>query len=416
MTTVDPPARKTTATGLALEGCRVLDFTQYLSGPYCTKVLADMGAEVIKVERIPSGDDARGLDPKVNGESYPFAVANANKKSIAVDLKSREGLEIVLRLARDVDVVIENFRPGVMQRLGVGYETTRDCNPKLIYCSITGFGQTGLYSKRPGFDIIAQGMSGLMKMSGQPGETRPQKMGIAINDLAAGATALHSILYALIRRTQTGEGQYIDVSLVDAALAWTIWEAAAFFGGGELPLPSGTRHRRSAPYQAYKTSDGYVTVGANNDRLWRTFCEKVVERPEWIVDTRYFDLSARMNHVDELEQDIESVLTERPTEYWIDSLDRAGVPGGPVLAYDEVLSHPLTEEREMLIELDHPVIGQMKVLGMPSKLTESPLQIQRPAPSLGEHTEEVLVDAGISREYVNRLAEKGVILKGTQGS
>ncbi|MGH3664854.1 MAG: CaiB/BaiF CoA transferase family protein [Egibacteraceae bacterium] len=393
---------------LPLQGFRVLDLTRFLSGPYCTMVLADMGAEVVKVERFPEGDDSRRLAPKVAGESYPFTMPNRNKKSLALDLKSAAGVELFRRLAADADLVIENFRPGVTARLGIGYDTLKADNARLIYCSITGFGQTGPYTSRPGFDIIAQGVTGFMRMTGHPGD-RPAKVGIAINDIAAGATALYAILGAHIHRLQGGEGQYIDVSLVDAGLAWTIWEAGAYFGSGELPMPTGTRHRRSTPYQAYRTADGYVTIGANNDRLWERLCEQVLDRPEWMTDPRYADLPARMDHVDDLEKDIEAVTTQHPTEHWIARLDAAGVPGGPVFTYDETLDNEHVRSRDMVVELEHPVIGKVHNLGLPAKMSATPLRIHSAAPLLGQHTAETLRDAGLDDAEIAELHDAGVV-------
>ena len=277
------------------------------------------------------------------------------------------------------------------------YETVKKLNEGIIYCSITGFGQTGPYALRAGFDIIAQGVSGFMRINGHPGDEKPAKVGIAINDIAAGATALYSILGAYIHRLKTGEGQYIDISLVDSGLAWTIWEAGAYFGNGEMPAPAGSRHRRTTPYQAYRTGDGYVTVGANNDRLWRKFCEQVVERPEWMEDPRYLDLPSRMRNIDDLEKDIEEVLADHPTEYWVQKLDEAGVPGGPVLLYDEVMENHHVRAQEMVTEIEHPIIGKMKTLGIPAKMSRTPMSIRRPAPWLGQHTVETLLDADFSK-------------------
>lgn len=400
---------------LPLGGVKVLDLSRFLSGPYCTSVLADMGAEVTKVERLPGGDDSRRLEPKVNGESYPFATANRNKRSVCLDLKSEDGREVFLRLARDADVIVENFRPGVTKRLGIDHESINELNPRIIYCSITGFGQTGPYALRAGFDIIAQGVGGFMRMTGQPDDDRPTKVGIAINDIAAGATAIYSILGAYIHRLKGGEGQYIDISLVDAGLAWTIWEAGAYFGSGELPAQTGSRHRRTTPYQAYRTGDGYVTVGANNDRLWQRFCEKVVERPEWLDEPRFLDLPARMRNIDELEQEIEDVFVQHPTEHWVEKLDVAGVPGGPVLLYDEVMQNHHIQAREMVAEIEHPIIGKMQMLGIPAKLSETPLSIRRPAPWLGQHTVEMLLDAGYSKDKVADLFEGNVVFDAGRG-
>lgn len=393
---------------LPLDGFRILDLTRFLSGPYATMVLADMGADVVKVERFPEGDDSRRLAPKVNGESYPFTIPNRNKKSLAIDLKGDPGRQLFLRLAADADVVIENFRPGVTTKLGIDYDAVKAVRRDVIYCSITGFGQTGPYRNRAGFDIIAQGVTGFLRMTGHPGE-RPAKVGIAINDIAAGATAAYSILGAQVHRLRTGEGQYLDISLVDAGLAWTIWEAGAYFGSGELPQPTGTRHRRSAPYQAYRTADGYVTVGANNDRLWQRLCEQVLERPEWLQDPRYSDLPSRMEHIDELEKDIEAVLVEHPTSYWVQRLDRAGVPGGPVLTYDETLANEHVLAREMVVDLEHPRIGASRTLGVGAKFSQTPLRIHSPAPWLGQHTSEVLAGLGLSELEIAELYDGGVV-------
>ncbi len=339
-----------------LDGFRVLDLTRFLSGPYCTMVLAELGADVIKVEQPVTGDDSRRLAPKVEGESYPFAMPNRSKRSISLDLKTARGRELFLELAREADLVMENFRPGVARRLGIDYDGVRAVRPDILYCSISGFGQTGPYRDRPGFDIMAQGMGGFLRMTGEPGG-RPAKVGIAINDIAAGATAIYSVLGAQMVRQQTGQGQYMDISLVDAGLAWTVWESGAYFGAGEVPQPTGTRHRRSTPYAAFRTSDGYVTIGAANDRLWARLIADVLERPEWATDDRYATLPDRMAHIDELEADIEAVTTTRTTEDWIERLDKAGVPGGPVLTYDQTLTDPHVLSRDMIVELEHPVIG-----------------------------------------------------------
>jgi crotonobetainyl-CoA:carnitine CoA-transferase CaiB-like acyl-CoA transferase len=393
---------------LPLDGFTVLDLTRFLSGPYCTMVLADMGAEVIKVENFPGGDDARRLGPKVNDESYPAAMPNRNKKSFGIDLKADAGRELFLKLAADADLVIENFRPGVMARLGLDYESVREVRSDILYCSISGFGQTGPYRDRAGFDIIAQGVTGFMRMTGPP-SGEPAKVGIAINDIAAGATAAYSILGAQLHRLKTGEGQSIDISLVDAGLAWTIWEAGAYFGSGEVAGPTGTRHRRSTPYQAYRTADGYVTVGANNQRLWARLCTDVLGRSEWLEDQRYAELPSRMANIDELAADIEAILVEHPTEHWVDLLDRAGVPGGPVLTYDEALQNDQVLARGMVVDMEHPKIGPLKTLGVAPKLSATPFTIRTPAPWLGQHTCELLQRVGLDEAAIDTLFRDGVV-------
>lgn len=393
---------------LPLDGFKVLDLTRFLSGPYCTMVLADMGADVIKVERFPEGDDSRRLGPKINDESYPAAMPNRNKRSLGIDLKSDEGRQAFLDLCKEADLVIENFRPGVTTKLGIDYDAVKAVREDILYCSISGFGQTGPYRLRAGFDIIAQGVSGLMRMTGQP-DGEPAKVGIAINDIAAGATALYSILGAQIHRMKSGEGQYIDVSLVDAGLAWTVWESGAFFGANEVAGPTGTRHRRSTPYQAYRTADGYVTIGANNKRLWERLCRDVLGKPEWLEDERYATLSARMENIDELEADISALLSQQPTEHWVDALDAAGVPGGPVLRYDETLTNKQVLARDMVVDIEHPKIGPMKSLGVAPKMSGTPLEIRTPAPWLGQHTDDVLAEAGYDADRIAALHEQGVI-------
>ncbi|MFC0270468.1 CaiB/BaiF CoA transferase family protein [Metabacillus herbersteinensis] len=393
---------------LPLSGVKILDLTQFLAGPYCTMVLSDLGAEVTKIERFPGGDDSRRLGPFINDEGYCFAMPNRNKQSLALDLKSTKGVEIFHSLAKQADIIIENFRPGVAKKLSIDYETIQSINPSIIYCSISGFGQTGPYSQKGGFDIIAQGITGFMRMTGEPGG-RPAKFGIAINDIAAGATALYGILGAYIHKQNTGEGQYLDTSLVDAGLAWTVWESAAFFGKGEVAEPTGTRHRRSAPYQAYRTQDGYVTVGAGNQRLWERFCIQVIERPSWAKSGKYVNLQDRMDNIDELEKDIEEVLMQQPTSYWVERLDDAGVPAGPVYTYDQTLNDPHVQARGMVQEIEHPKLGKIKTLGIPIKFSKTPLQIRKPAPWLGQDTTEKLKEIGLSDSEIESLYDEQIV-------
>ena len=393
---------------LPLEGVRVLDLTSVMAGPYCTMVLGDMGADVIKVENFPEGDASRRFDPKVNGESYCFAVLNRNKKSIGLNMKDPRGKEAFMKLAAKADIITENFRPGVVKKLGIDYDAVAKLNPGVIYASMSGFGQTGPYGKKGGFDIVAQGMSGIMMMTGYPGG-RPAKVGIAMNDIASGVTALTGILGAYIAKLRSGKGQYLETSLLEAGLAWTFWEFGAYFGGGEIPTATGTRHRRSTPYQAYKTQDGYVTVGANNNKLWANFCNIVVEKPEWLNDPRFNPLQARLKNIDELEREIEAVLTTQPTAHWVQKLDQAEVPGGPVYTYDQILADPHIKARKMVMEMDHPKIGRMKAMGIPVKSTGELLEIREPAPWLGQHTEAVLKEIGYSDDELGAMWSDGVL-------
>lgn len=395
---------------LPLEGVRVLDLTNVMAGPYCSMVLGDLGAEVVKLESL-EGDSTRNFEPKVNGESYCFAVLNRNKRSIAVDLKAPEGREVALRLAARADIVLENFRPGVVKKLGIAWEDLKQVNPGLIYASMSGFGQTGPYGRKGGFDIIAQGMTGIMMMTGHPGG-RPAKVGIAMNDMACGVTTLYAILGAYIGKLRHGQGQFLETSLLEAGLAWSVWEFAAFHGSGELPTPTGTRHRRSAPYQAFRTSDGYVTVGASGDKLWRAFATQVCDKPEWLDDARFRTNPLRVRNADALEAEIEKVFAAGTTADWIARLDAAGVPGGPVYTYDQTLADPQVHHRRMVVDMDHPAIGPMKMLGVPVKSDGELATIRLPAPLLGQHSREVLREAGYDEAGAEALIARGIVQAG----
>lgn len=392
----------------SLDGVRVIDLTHALAGPYCTMLLGQMGADVIKVEKYPDGDMIRDQGPYVNGESYGFMMVNMNKKGIRLNLKSKKGLEIFYKLIEDADVLVENFRPGVTKKLGIDYDTLKQKNPAIIYCSITGYGQTGPYRARGGFDIMAQGMSGIMAMTGEEGGS-PAKVGIAIHDIAGGVTAMYNILSAYIHKLKNNEGQYIDVSLVDAGLAWTIWEAAGFFGAGEVPVPTGSRHRVNAPYQGIKTKDGHVLVGAANQRLWEVFCREVIYQPELIQDERFLSNDDRIKNIHALEQIIEQVFTTETTQYWVEKMSKVGVPAGPILSYDETLTNEHILARNMVETIDHPVAGEINVLGIPGKATKTPGKIRRPAPTLGEHTEEILKELQMTDEEIKVLRDEQVI-------
>ncbi|MEY3886141.1 MAG: hypothetical protein RL650_233 [Pseudomonadota bacterium] len=393
---------------LPLSGIRVLDLTNVLAGPYCSMVLGDMGAEVIKIENANKGDSSRSFEPQVNGESYCFAVLNRNKQSVALNLKDPAGLKIALDLASKADIILENFRPGVVKRMGLGYETVKSVNQSVIYASLSGFGQTGPYGKKGGFDIIAQGMSGIMLMTGEPGG-RPVKVGIAMNDIASGVTALSGILGALIGKFRFGTGQYLETSLLEAGLAWTAWEFGAFFGSGEIPTATGTRHRRAAPYQAYRSADGYVTVGAGSQKLWLVFCEKVVEKPDWPSNPLYITQALRVKNADALERDIEAILMRASTSYWVDKMDAAGIPGGPVFGYEQILNDPHIHARKMVHDIDHPIIGPMKTIGLPIKSSGELSTIRLPAPWLGQHSKQVLVELGYSNEEIQTLFAQGAV-------
>jgi crotonobetainyl-CoA:carnitine CoA-transferase CaiB-like acyl-CoA transferase len=393
---------------LPLEKLKVLDISQIMAGPYCTMVLADMGAEVIKVEKANGGDDSRQMGPYVNDESTCFAQINRNKKSISLNLKEERAREIFYRLAKDADVIVENYRTGVTQSLQIDYDTIKAINPGIIYCSISGYGQTGPSSHKGGFDLVAQGMSGLMSMTGEPGR-RPLKTGIAVYDIGGGITAVYSILAAYIHRTNTGEGQHIDIAITECGLPWFTWEAAAYFSEGTVPEPTGWRHRVSAPYQAIKARDGYLMLGCANQRTWERFCGDVIERPELMEDPRFLTNFDRGQHVEELEALLESLMAERDLDDWLARCDSAGVPAGPINNFAQAMADEHYLARGMVQEMEHPVIGKMKTIGFPSKFSATPSQIRAPAPLFGQHTDEVLGDLGLSPDELATLRDEGCI-------
>ncbi|MDF2035842.1 CoA transferase [Cytobacillus oceanisediminis] len=391
-----------------LQGMKVLDASQIMAGPYCTMVLADLGADVMKVEKVNGGDDSRQMGPYVNGESTCFFQINRNKKSIALNLKSEEGKEIFYKLAKEADVVVENYRPGVTKSLGIDYESLKKHNPSLVYCSISGYGQTGPYSHKGGFDLVAQGMTGLMSMTGEKG-MRPMKSGIAVYDIGAGITAAYSILAAYIHKMKTGEGQHLDIALAEIGLPWFTWEAGAYFAEGTIPEATGWRHRVSAPYQAVKTKSGYMMLGCANQRTWERFCMDVVEKPEWITDSRYETNLLRNKHVNELEEDIEEVLMLNETKYWIERCEKAGVPAGPINNFAEAVQDPHYQARGMIQEVEHPLIGKMKMIGIPTKFSETPGEVRTPSPLFGQDTITVLQNLGYDQESIEKLTETGAV-------
>ena len=393
---------------LALSKMKVLDISQIMAGPYCTMVLADLGAEVTKVEKVNGGDDSRQMGPYVNDESTCFAQINRNKKSISLNLKEDAGREIFYQLAKDADVIVENYRTGVAKTLKVDYETIKEINPGIIYCSISGYGQTGPYSHKGGFDLVAQGMTGLMSMTGEPGR-RPLKTGIAVYDIGAGITAAYSILAAYIHKMNTGEGQLVDVAIAECGLPWFSWEAAAYFTNGTVPQPTGWRHRVSAPYQAIKVRDGYIMLGCANQRTWERLCLEVIARPDLLEDPRFETNHLRGQNVETLESVLEEIFVENDMSYWLEKCDQAGVPAGPINNFAQALQDPHYLERGMVQEVEHPVIGKMKMIGFPSKLSLTPPTIRSPAPVYAQHTDEVMDSLGISAERLAALREQGVV-------
>jgi crotonobetainyl-CoA:carnitine CoA-transferase CaiB-like acyl-CoA transferase len=387
----------------ALDGLRVLELTQVMAGPFCGQLLADMGADVVKVEPPGVGDSTRrSLGFRMSGEdTAAFLAVNRNKRSLALDLKDETHRAAFHRLARDADVVLENNRPGVAARLGADYETLSALNPRLIHASISGFGQTGPYAMRPGYDLIAQGLAGLMSVTGEP-DGSPVKCGIPIGDLSAGLFCTVGILSALAARERTGRGQQIDTSLFEGALALSIWESSELWATGRVPGKLGSAHRLTAPYQALRTRDGYVTVGGNNQALWQRLCA-VLGREDLVQDARFATNDERMANRAELVAELESALAARGTDEWLAALVEGGVPCGPIHDYAEVFADPHTQAREMEISIEHPVEGTVRGLGIPVKLSETPGSVRRPAPLLGEHSEEVLAEAGFAAEEIAAL-------------
>ena len=375
----------------ALDGLRVLDLTQVMAGPFCTMLLADLGADVIKIENPRTGDQTRrSWGYAVHGEdSRAFLALNRNKRSVCLDLKLPDDLASFLRLVESADIVVENFRPGVTKRLGVDYDTLAARNPRLIYASVSGFGQTGPYADRPGYDLIAQAMSGVMSITGTPDGT-PVKCGLPVGDLGAGMFCALGIVAAVHSRTRTGEGQYVETSLFEAALAMSVWESTEYWATGQVPQPLGSANRMSAPYQALRTKDGYLTLGANNERLWQRLCT-ALEVTGLLTDPRFATNPDRMAHRDELAAELEARLATATTDEWVDLLLDAGVPAGPIRDYRQVLDEdPHVRARGMVQEVDHPVEGRVRVLGSPVRMSRTPARIRRHPPLLGEHTAEVL--------------------------
>ena len=391
-----------------LAGLKVLDLTQIMAGPYCTMVLADLGAEVIKVEKAGKGDDSREMGPYVNGESASFAHINRNKQDIVINLKDPQGREVLYDLARWADVVVENFRVGVTRSLGVDYETLSKLNPRLVYCSISGYGQTGPYSGKGGFDLVAQGLTGMMSMTGETGG-RPLKAGIAVYDIGAGITAVYAILAARIHQMNTGEGQHIDISLAECGLPWFIWEAAAYFTNGTVPQAAGSRHRVSAPYQAFRTGSGFIVIGAANQRSWERLCTSVLGRPELIKDPRFITNSDRLAHVDELEVLLEEEFVKADAATWIARCEESGVPCGPINDFAEALEDPHFKARNMIEEVEHPRLGRMKMLGIPTKFSRTPGAVKTAAPTLGQDTDAVLRRLGLPQERITKLRSTGAV-------
>jgi len=390
-----------------LDDLLVVDLSRALAGPYCTMMLADLGARVVKVETPQGGDDTRGWGPPFyDGESAYFLSINRNKQSLALNLKDPRGRDLLLRLIRRADVLVENFRPGTMDRLGLGYPAIHETAPRLVYCSISGFGQTGPYRERPAYDLIVQGMGGIMGITGEP-DGAPMRVGVAIADICAGMFAAYGILAALRVRERTGTGQWVDAAMLDGQVAWMTYMAANYFATGDNPPRVGSAHLNLVPYQPFPTRDGFVNVAVGSEGLWHKFCE-ALEMP--IASDRRFATNAdRVRNRGLLLELLMPVFARRTTAEWVERLLQAGVPAGPIYGMNEVMEDPQVHHREMVVEVAHPRAGRIRVNGVPVKFSETPGGVVAPPPTLGEHTEAVARELGYDDTEIVGLRRDGVI-------
>jgi crotonobetainyl-CoA:carnitine CoA-transferase CaiB-like acyl-CoA transferase len=380
----------------ALQGIKVLDLSRVLAGPYCTMVLGDLGADVIKVEP-PEGDETRGWGPPfAGGESAYYICVNRNKRDIVINLKTDEGKKILRDLALQSDVLVENFRPGTLEKFGLDYETLHELNQKLIYCSITGFGQTGSMKDKPGYDFMIQALGGLMSITGEP-DGEPMKTGVAVVDLFAGQNAIIAILAALHARTLTGMGQHIDISLFDSQLGWLANVASNYLISGNLPKRHGNAHANIVPYQSFQANDGWFAIAVGNDKQFEALC-KVIGKLEWASDLRFAKNSGRVENREELIPLLKSIFVTRSLSAWLSLLEQAQIPCGLIQNFEQVFSMPNVQEREMLVKMSHPTIGELPLVGSPLKMSATPVEYRLHPPLMGEHTEEVLRELGYGNE------------------
>lgn len=407
---IDTPSdsgREPSSRPLPLSGVRVLDVSQVMAGPYCCMLLADLGADVIKIEPPGTGDQTRGaMGFKMKGsDSMGFLNMNRNKRSLTLNLKSEAGKKVFFELVKTADILVENYRPGVMKKLGIDYPNLKDINPGLVYASISGFGQTGPWADRPGFDLMAQAMSGVMSVTGYP-DGPPVKAGVPVADIGCALFAVYGILSAYIGKTKTGEGQFIDASLFDSALAFSIWDTAQYWGTGVEPYKLGTANHMSAPYQAMKAADGYFVMGATNQKLWKLLCEKI-GRSELFEDTRFKTNPLRLANRLELARELEKTFVTKSADEWVTTLLAEGIPAGPINTYPEAFDSEHGRHRKMRMEIDHPVEGKVPNIGFAVKMNGTPQQVYRHPPLLGEHTSELLAELGIEGEELKILEAGG---------
>ena len=391
----------------ALDKIKVVDLTRTLAGPFCTMLMGDMGAEVVKIEEPSNVDETRHWTPFVNGESTQFLTFNRNKRSLSVNLKEPEGIKIVQDLAAEADVMIESFRAGTLDRLGLGYEAIKKLNPGLVYCSISGYGRTGPMSDMPGYDLLIQAYSGLMSLTGDP-EGTPLRIGFSLVDLFTGMMAYGTILTALRQKDQTGEGQWVESALLDGQVAALSYHATGFMGTGVEPKRMGSGHPSLVPYQSFNSSNGQFIIGCANQGLWERMCA-AIGHPQMVDDPRYITNTDRVEHRSECVGELNAIFATNTTSHWVDLIVGAGVPCGPINTVSEVVSNPQVLARNMIATVDHPKVPELKFPGSPLKLSNSPASIRRVPPVLGQHNEEVLGEAGYSEDQIADLIARGVI-------
>ena len=392
-----------------IHGVKVLELAQIMAGPTCGLMLADLGAEVIKIEKIPGGDDTRRfLPPDINGEAAAFMMMNRNKRGMALDLKTKEGVEVFKRMVKQADVVVENFRKGTLEKLGVGYEELKKINPKIILCEISGYGRTGPYADKGGFDLIAQGMSGLMSITGESKGKPPMKVGAPVTDITAGILAATGVLAALVSRATTGVGQRVDTSLYEAGIVHTYWQSAIASATGVAPGPLGSAHPLTAPYQAFQTKDKWITVGASNQNTWLKLIDALGAKE--LQENEKFNSNAnRMKNVAELTELLKKELVKKTAEEWLKLFDEKGLPCGPINTVTEMFEDPQTIERKMIVDVENKKAGSFKAIGMPIKFSETKVEDTKQSPTFGQHTKQILLDHGFKSEEIDSLMKQGVV-------
>jgi len=393
----------------SLKGIRVLEMSQIMAGPTCGLLLADLGAEVIKIEKTPAGDDTRNfLPPEINGEAAAFMMMNRNKKGIALNLKDKDGIKIFKEMVKNSDVVLENFRKGTLEKLGIGYDIMSEINPKIILCEISGYGRTGPYADKGGFDLVAQGMSGLMSITGESKDRPPMKVGAPITDITAGLLASSGILAALVHREKTGEGQKVDTSLFEAGIVHTYWQSAIAGATGQSPGPLGSAHPLTAPYQAFQTKDKWITVGASNQNTWLKLIDALGAKE--LQENEKFNSNAnRMKNVAELTELLKKELVKKTAEEWLKLFDEKGLPCGPINTVTEMFEDPQTIERKMIVDVENKKAGSFKAIGMPIKFSETKVEDTKESPTFGQHTKQILLDYGFKGEEIDSLIKQGVV-------